>query len=152
VKIDGDSVSPASTLRARESIDLHKQESGPIEALLARNGLGLAGIHPCVISAHDLSVCLACRPPEKYRAAPRSRLHVGGSTDEVPHCLIVSDSGGSTILGQFDLGTFYTGELDWADDSILSVTTQTRGQWNWSYQRQMWLIEWCTLKEMLTTG
>jgi hypothetical protein len=150
IKIDEKLVSPAGALRARESFDLHKQEEGPVEALLARNGLGLAGTHPCVIRAHGLCVCLACKPPGKFLEEPRSRLHVGGSKDEVPHFLVVSDSESSTIIEQFDLGTFYTGEIDWADESILSVTTQTLRQWNWSYQRQMWLLEWRTLMKMLT--
>lgn len=150
VKIDGKSVAPASTLRAREAINLHKQESSPAEALLTRNGLVLAGIYPCVTSAHHITVCLACRPPDRYLTNPRSRLQVGGSSDEVPHYLIVSDADCATILGQLDLGMFYTGEIDWADHSILSVTTQTRGQWNWSYHRQIWLLEWDALKKMLT--
>ena len=150
-EIDGNKVSSVGSLRARESIDLYKQDTEAITSLLLQNGLGLAGIYPCAVTANDLCVSLACKPPHGYRHAPESRFQVGGSNEEVPHYLIVSDASCSTVLRQFELGTFFAGELDWVDDSILSVTTQTRRQWKWSYQRQMWLIEWGTLREILAT-
>ena len=150
VKIDGRSVAPASTLRAREAIDLYKQDSEIISALLAEDGLGFPGWDPCVVSAHNIAVSIACAVPREFLDDPRRRIAVGGSAEEIPHYLVVCDSEGSTILKRYELGTFYIGELDWVDDSILSVTTQTRRQWNWSYQRQVWLLEWGTLREMLT--
>lgn len=150
VKIDGGSVSPASTLRTREAINLYNQDTEHISALLAKDGLGFPGWGPCSVAAHDLIVCIACAVPYEYRQDPRRRIAVGGSSEEVPHYLVVCDAGGSAILERYELGTFYIGELDWVDDSILSLTTQTRRQWNWSYQRQMWLLEWGTLTQMLT--
>jgi hypothetical protein len=149
-RVDGVSVSPPSTLRKREAIDLYKQESVPVETLLAQKGLGLAGIHPCVICAHDLIVCLTCKLSEKYLPNPQSRLAVGGSRDEIPHSLVVFDRSSLTVLGELDLGIFYTGQIDWADESILAVTTETLKQRFWSCQRHLWLFEWCELKKLLS--
>jgi hypothetical protein len=128
---------------------LHKQETDTIEALLKDNLLGLANIDPCDVTAYGLTVSIACKPPDDFVQDPRSRLHIGGSSEEVPHYVVVSDAECMRIIEQFDLGTFYTGKLDWVDDSVLSITAQSRQQWNWSYHRHMWPLEWDALRRLM---
>lgn len=151
VAIDGEYVPTRPRLRNRESIDLYKQDVGQIAPLLAAHQLCVPGWNPCFLRAHQLAVCLACKPPRRFLENPELRIAVGGSSEEVPHYLVVMDDACSQILQKQELGIYYDGEIDWADDNILSVTTQTRRQWHWSYQRQMWVLEWSALRRLSAT-
>ena len=148
VKIDGNPVPRPNALWVRESNVLYNPKPGPIDDILTRNKLGLASTCLSVACANGLNVCLACKPPEKFLAGSPSRLSPDGLAEDIPFYLIVFNSDCSTILKQFDLGMFYKGELDLANDTFLSITAQTRQQWSWTYQRKIWLIEWQALKKM----
>lgn len=150
LSIDGERVAPSSTLRKRESIALHAGQPAYVNEILKNEGLGLAGILPCVVCAHGLTICLACRPHPQFIDQAQSRLSVHGSKEEVPHCLVVIDTDRLAMVEQFPIGSFLTGEIDWADGELLSVTTQSRRQWDWSYERQMWLVEWTALTSTRT--
>ena len=142
VGIDGESVTPFEAARERGCFPLHEQDKGPMEALLANHGLELSSYNPCVASAHDMTVAVACIPPGEFASQPGSRLYTGGSEEDVQHFLVVSDAERTSILEQMDLGMFYVAELDWADDSLFSVTAQTYKERSWSYRRQLRVFEW----------
>jgi hypothetical protein len=142
VRIDGESVTPLGDARDRYCLPLYDYDKAPIEALLRKHGLELSSHYPCFASAHDISVAVSCIPPAEFAAEAGSRLYRGGSKENVQHFLIVSNSDCTTILEQHDLGSFYDAELDWADDSLFSVTARTYKEFLWSYRRHLWLFEW----------
>jgi len=150
VRVDGESVTPFYSARDRDCFPLHEHDKTPIEALLRNHGLELSSYDPCAAAAHGISVAVACVPPTEFATDAGSRLHVGGSKEDVQHFLIVSNLDCTTILEQYDLGRFYVAELDWADPGVFSVTAQTHQQWKWTYKRYLWLFEWLNIKELLT--
>lgn len=146
IQIDGEAVSPFFSARHRDCFQLHEVNAKPVEALLAKHGLELASYHPCVATAHGVTVAVACTPPKEFNSKPGSRLYVGGSTEHVQHFLVVSESDCTTILRQYDLGSFYVAELDWADESFFSITAQTRHERFSTYRRNLWVFEWSSVK------
>ncbi len=142
VRIDGESVTQPGDARERYCLPLYDYDKAPIEALLRRHGLELSSYYPCVASAHGIAVAVACIPPAEFATEAGSRLHSGGSKENVQHFLVVSDPDCTTILEQYDLGSFYMAELDWADDSLFSVTARTYKEFCWSYRRKLWVFEW----------
>jgi hypothetical protein len=142
VRVDGESVTPFDAARERYCFPLHEQDKAPMEALLGKHGLQLSSYYPCVATAHEIAVAVACIPPTEFASHPGSRLHAGGSKENVQHFLIVSNADCTTILEKYDLGMFYVAELDWADGSLFSVTAQTYKERFWSYRRHLWVFEW----------
>ena len=142
VRIDGEPVTPFGDARDRYCLPLYDYDKTPIQTLLRKHGLELSSYDPCAISAHGLSVAVACIPPAEFAAQADSRLYRGGSKEDVQHFLIISNSECTTILEQYDLGSFYVAELDWADHSLFSVTAQTYKESIWSYRRHLWVFEW----------
>jgi hypothetical protein len=142
VRIDGESVIQLGDARDRYCLPLYDYDKAPIEALLRKHGLELSSDYPCVASAHGISVAVACIPPAEFAAEAGSRRYRGGSKENVQHFLIVSNLDCTTILEQYDLGSFYVAELDWADNSLFSVTAQTYKEFFWSYPRHLWVFEW----------
>jgi hypothetical protein len=148
MKIDGNSVTPTYTFRERESFDLYrKQDTSKVSILLANLGLSISSWRTPCVTAYGLMICIACEVPAEFLHEPDQRFSVGRSHQDIPHHLVVCDESGATIIARFGLGNFFAGEIDWADNSVLSVTMQTVRQWNWTYKREMWLLEWKTLKD-----
>jgi hypothetical protein len=148
--VDGESVTPFNSARDRDCFPLDDHDRTPMEALLRNHGLELSSSYPCVASVHGMAVAVACVPPTKFATDPGSRLATGGSTEDVQHLLILSNSDCTAILEQYDLGKFYIAKLDWADPCVFSVTTQTYRQYMRTYKRHLWLFEWSRVKELLT--
>jgi hypothetical protein len=141
VRIDGESVTPLGNARDRYCLPFYDYDKIPIEALLSKHGLELSSYYPCFVSAHGISVAVACIPPAEFATEAGSRLY-SESKENVQHFLIVSNSNCTTILEQYDLGSFYMAELDWADDSLFSVTARTYKEFQLSYRRHLWVFEW----------
>jgi len=142
VRIDGESVAPYGYARDRYCLPLYDYDKTPIKTLLRKHGLELSSSYPCAISAHGISVAVACIPPVEFTAEAGSRHYSGGSTENVQHFLIVSNSDCTSILERYDLGSFYEAELDWADNSLFSVTARTYKEFFRSYPRHLWVFEW----------
>jgi len=142
VRVDGQAVTPFGAARERDCFPLHEQDKAPMEALLGKHGLQLSSYYPCVASAHDITVAVACIPPPEFASQPGSRLYADGSGENVPHFLIVSNADCTSILQRYGLGMFYVAELGWANDSLFSVTAQTCKERVQSYRRQLRVFEW----------
>ena len=142
VRIDGESVTQTGAARERCCLPLYDYDKAPVEALLNKHGLELSSDYPCFASAHGIAVAVACIPPAGFATKACSRLYGNGSKENVQHFLIVSDPDCTTILEQYDLGSFFIAQLDWADDSLFSVTAQTYKEHSQSYRRQLWVFEW----------
>lgn len=145
VRIDGEPVTPFGNARERYCFPLHDYDKAPIEALLRKYGLELSSYYPCFAHAHNISVAVACIPPAEFASEAGSRLYEGRSSENVQHFLIVSNSGCTTILRKYYLGSFYIAELDWANDSLFSATAQTYKERQCSYRRHVWVFEWSSV-------
>ena len=134
-KIDGEPVPGAGLPPERPDwagFDLYQYSNGPIKKLIRKRGLELASYECCAAEASGSAVAVAKEKSEKNR--------------ETPHYLIVADRACSSILKEYELGIFAEGNIDFANEEVLVVTT--RSFWKRELEisrRNMWMVEWRAL-------
>jgi hypothetical protein len=128
--------------RARYCLPLDGDYVDELDRSLAAAGLERSGLGLCSIARNGNICVIACEPPVSCRAEYRSRFFVPAKPMDVPHHLLIVSQSSGRIVSRWELGSYYQGQIAWADARTLAITLQSRKQWNWSYRRNLLVFDW----------